>query len=77
MKEHYAVFRFEGREYVVKYTCSKNEVLKDDIDDCATSYYDSDAYNEDNSYEDIIHDIMSSFEGVVYEIIDAVFIDME
>lgn len=77
MKEHFAIFRFECGELLVKYTCSKDYVGKDDIDDCATSYYDSDAYDEDNSYEDIVHDIMTSFEGVEYEIIDCNCIDME
>ena len=77
MKEQFAIFRFECNEYIVKYICHKDYVGKDDIDDCATSYYDSDAYNEDNSYEDIINDIMSSFDGVEYEIIDSIFIDME
>jgi hypothetical protein len=27
--------------------------------------------------EDIIHDIMTSFDGVEYEIIDSIYIDME
>ena len=49
MKEQFAIFRFECNEYIVKYICHKDYVGKDDIDDCATSYYDSTAYNEDNS----------------------------
>ena len=35
MKEHFAIFRFNCNEYIVKYTCSKDYVGKDDIDDCA------------------------------------------
>lgn len=77
MKEQFAIFRFECNEYIVKYTCSKDYIGKNDIDDCAISYYNSTAYNEDNSYEDIIHDIMTSFDGVEYEIIDSIYIDME
>lgn len=77
MKEHFAIFRFECDGLLVKYTCSKDYVSKGDIEDCATSYYYSDAYNEDNSYEDIIHDIMTSFDGVEYEIVNCAYIDME
>ena len=77
MEEYFAIFKFECAEYIVKYTCSKNYVSQHDIEDCAGSYYGSSAYDEDNSYEDIIHDIMSSFDGVNYKIINFIYIDME
>jgi hypothetical protein len=77
--ENFVIFRFETSEFIVKYTCSKDNVSKEDIEDCAVSYYGSDAYNEEVFYKDIIHDIMSSFDGVEYEIINAFdkYIDME
>lgn len=76
-KDTFVIFRFECSELLVKYRCSKDYVSKADIEDCAVSYYDSDAYDEDSSYEDIVHDIMTSFDGVEYEIIDCACIDME
>lgn len=76
-RDNFAIFRFECNEILVKYSCSKDHVSKEDIEDCAVSYYESDAYDEDSSYEDIVSDIMISFDGVEYEIIDCAYIDME
>ena len=73
MKEYFAIFRFEQNDFLVKYTCSKDHIVRDDIEDCATSYYDSSAYDENKSCKDIIHDIMTSFDGVEYEIIDTLY----
>ena len=79
MKEQFVIFRFDNNEFIVKYTCSKNSVSKEDIENCAISYSNSDAYDEEVFYKDIIHDIMSSFDGVEYEIINAFdkYIDMD
>ena len=77
MKEHYIILNFDSYVYVVKYICHKKFVSKNDIEDCAISYFDSDAYDEDNSYEDIINDIMSSFDGVEFEILNTSYIDMQ
>ena len=43
------------------------------------SYSNSDDYYEEVFYKDIIHDIMSSFDGIEYEIINAFdkYIDMD
>lgn len=73
MKEHFVIFRFEQNDFLVKYTCSKDHIGRDDIEDYVTSYYDSSAYNKNKSCKDIIHDIMTSFDGVEYEIIDTLY----
>ena len=70
MKEHFAIFRFEQNDFLVKYTCSKDHIGRDDIDDFAVSYYNSLTYDKNKPCKDIIHEIMSSFDGVEYEIID-------
>lgn len=70
MKEQFVIFRFESNDILVKYTSSKDYIGRDDIDDCAISYYDSDVYDKNKPCKDIIHDIMTSFDGVEYEIID-------
>ena len=73
MKEQFAIFRFEQNDFFVKYTCSKDYIGRDDIEDCVTSYYDSSAYDKNKPCKDIIHDIMTSFDGVEYEIIDTLY----
>jgi len=79
MKEQYVIFRFDNGEFIVKYTCSKKSVSKKNIEKRAISYSNSNAYSEEVFYKDIIHDIMSSFDGVEYEIINAFdkYIDMD
>ena len=79
MKEQFVIFRFDNNEFIVKYICSKNSVSKEDIENRAISYSNSDAYDEEVFYKDIIHEIMSSFEGIEYEIINAFdkYIDMD
>ena len=52
MKEQYAIFRFECNEYIVKYICHGEYVGKGEIEDCATSYYDSTAYDEGKDREE-------------------------
>lgn len=79
MKEQFVIFRFDNGEFIVKYICSKNSVSKKDIENRAISYSNANAYNEEVFYKDIIHDIMSSFNDVEYEIISAFdkYIDMD
>lgn len=79
MKEQFVIFRFDSSEFIVKYTCNKNHVSKVDIENRSISYSNSNAYKEEVFYKDIIHEIMSSFDDVEYEIIDGFdkYIDME
>lgn len=70
MEEYFAIFRFEQNDFLVKYICSKDHIGRDDIDDLAVSYYNSLTYDKNKPCKDIIHEIMTSFDGVEYEIID-------
>ena len=79
MKEQFVIFRFDNNEFIVKYICSKSCVSKEDIENRAISYSNSNDYQEEVFYKDIIHDIMSSFDDIEYEIINAFdkYIDMD
>ena len=41
------------------------------------NYYHSDNFDDNKSYQDRIHDIMSSLDGIEYEIIDSSYIDVD
>ena len=75
--EKYIIFNFECDTILVKYHCNKEKIFKSDIEDCMMSYLNSTAYNEDNSYDEIVHDVMSSFDGVEYEIINTDWLDVD
>ena len=77
MDEKFAVFNFGVEMYLVKYICTKEYVTKAEIEDAIMSYYDSDAYHEDSSFEEIIVDIMSSFDGVKYKFLNCNVFNME
>ena len=76
-KPYYIVFWFEFGVLVVRYTCEGKFVSKEEIEDAAVSYYDSDAYNEGKSYCEVVEDIMSSFEGLHYTFVPALYLNME
>lgn len=71
MESNFIVFDFSGEYICVKYSCTGDVVTKDDIEDCALSYYDHASY-EGLSYAEKVADIMGSFPGIKYEIINPV-----
>lgn len=70
-KEKFIMFNFPLQDMIlVKYVCNKNDVSKDEIEDAISSYLDSDIYDEDSTFEEIIYDVMSSFDGVDFYMVD-------
>lgn len=52
--EHFAIFDFDEARYLVKY---EGEDIGDEIEDAISSY----DFDDDTEYEDMVADIMNSF----------------
>ena len=76
-KEYFLIMSFPCFEYIVKYKCNKSFISRDDIENSIMNYYHSDNFDDNKSYQDRIHDIMSSLDGIEYEIIDSSYIDVD
>lgn len=70
-KENFIMFNFPLQDMIlVKYVCNKDVISKDEIEDAMASYLDSSVYDEDSTFEEIICDVMSSFDGVDFYMVN-------
>lgn len=52
---------------LVRYRCAKQEVSKDEIEDAISSYWEG--CKEPDTDEQMVEEVMSSFEGLEFEIL--------
>ena len=70
---HFTVFDFEGKRFLVAYKSDKD--LSDELEDAIFSFYYQNC-DDDLDYQDIVNDIMSSF-NVEWQFINHKYIEME